>query len=423
LFLEYDAIKDIPPYLTYKSIDRIKNYESNGQNLEWIIFEPQIIKESKKLFGLDTKYEKEIKLIRIVDDLNDYTFKVDGDNYTLIDDLTFEHPFGEVPGLINSDIQRLGTLKRFSIIDNIIPLEKEYLRDQSVLTIYKFLNGFATPIRPVVVCPACRGIGKKGIDDCSDCDGKGHVLRNDVTDEIQIPISLDKEEGYNLPTGIFTYMTPPLEIWDQYNTELIKLSNASEDTLWGTHKERFENERTAFETFIDTQPVTTKLSTISEVAEFMEWQFTEWIANYVDLTKDKKESISIISYGKMFIIEPSESIIERYRINKENGVSVVILDRQLTEYITAKYKNNPETLFDELVKKELDYYIHYTIEQVSKIFGNVEAQKKILFTDWWETLSQEDIRKDINILKTERDDWIKTELEKLNINQNTGNNE
>jgi len=408
LFLEY--AEGVPPYPVYKSIDCIRNYYAEGQNLEWIVFEPKRV----KIAGEDKE------LIRFVDDRTDYTFIKDGDTFRLVEEKTFQHPFGRVPGLVNSDITRLGKPKRFSLLDNVLGIEREFMRDQSVLTIYKFLNGFATPIRPVMVCPSCRGIGKRGTDDCPDCDGKGHVMRKDVTDEVLLPISLDKEKGYSLPPGIFSYMTPPLDIWNQYTEEEKRLESRASDTLWGTHKEKFENERTAFETFVDAQPVMSKLSEISEVAEFMEWQFTEWLVNYFVPTKKKEEPATVISYGKMFIIEPAEAIMEKYRVNKEKGVSVVILDRQMLEYITSKYKNNPKALRNELIKKELDYYVHYTIDEVNSIFGAREAQKKMLFTDWWETLNSQDLDgQTVETLKTRRDTWIDSQLVLINnINTN-----
>lgn len=405
ILLEYKTEPEpVPPYPTYKSIDKIRNYVANGQNLEWIVF------ESKKV-GDDKEH------VRFIDDKTDYTFLKEGDKYTLVEDLTFDHPFGKVPGLVNSNYQRLGVEKRFSFIHNIVPLEKEALRDLSVLTIFKFQNGFATPVRPKVICPSCHGIGKKGTEDCTDCSGTGYILTRDVTDEIVIPISMTKGQGVELPNGLFQYFTPPIEIWDRYEKEIQKHENQASDTLWGTHKERFENERTAFETFVDTQPVTTKLSEVSETAEFMEWQITEWVANYLDPTKVKDEPISVISYGKMFIIEPHEAIMEKYRTNKKDGVSVVVLDRQLLEYLTAKYKNNPVALREELTKKTLDYYVHYTIDEVNNIFGPTEAQKKMLFTDWWESLKREEIQdKTEKELHAMRDTYITEQLEKLNAN-------
>jgi hypothetical protein len=402
ILLEYKADTDKPPYPTYKSIDKIRNYEANGQNLEWIIFEP------KEIDGDE--------YVRFIDDVNDYTFKKDGDEYTLREELSFVHPFGKVPGLVSSNYERVGTQHRFSFIHKIVPLEKEAARDLSILTIFKFQNGFATPVRPAMLCPSCHGLGKKGVDDCPDCGGTGEVLRRDVTDEIKIPVPLTPGRGIELPNGLFQYFTPPIEIWDRYEKEIQKHENQASDTLWGTHKERFENERTAFETFVDTQPVTTKLSEVSEVAEFMEWQLTEWIANYLDPTKKKDEPISVISYGKMFIIEPAEAIMEKYRTNKKDGVSVVVLDRQLLEYLTSKYKNNPTALRMELTKKVLDYYVHYTVQEVNDIFGPTEAQKKMLFTDWWETITLKDLQaKTEEQLTASRDQYILEQLIELGI--------
>jgi hypothetical protein len=41
------GVKNKLPYITYKSIQTIRNYESLGQNVEWVLFEPNKTKEGK----------------------------------------------------------------------------------------------------------------------------------------------------------------------------------------------------------------------------------------------------------------------------------------------------------------------------------------------------------------------------------------
>ena len=55
-------------------------------------------------------------------------------------------------------------------------------------------------------------------------------------------------------------------------------------------------------------------------------------------------------------------------------------------------------------------YVHYSVEQVADIFGNVEAQKKMLFIDWWESLNYQEKEKDIKALETLRDTFINQKI-------------
>ena len=91
VMLEYSGEDWIKP--SYKSINSIRAYEYEGQSIEVLLFEPMQTDEGE--------------LYRIVDSLNDRTFLVKGENYTLIEDSSFQHPFNEVPALIISNIEKV----------------------------------------------------------------------------------------------------------------------------------------------------------------------------------------------------------------------------------------------------------------------------------------------------------------------------
>ena len=78
------------------------------------------------------------------------------------------------------------------------------------------------------------------------------------------------------------------------------------------------------------------------------------------------------------------------------------MDRKLSEYLTSKYKNDPVTLRIQLIKKDLEPFVHYTVDLVREVFGDEEAQKKMLFGDWWEEV-------------TRKEDFINLSFEQLAI--------
>ena len=398
MFLEW---KDEKAYPTYKSIDCIQYYKANGMNIEYVIFSPKKTEEGNNIW-------------RVVDDAKDYTIEQKDDIFNIIEDETIDNPFKKCPGRINSDKQQFGKEYRLAPIDSIIETEKELLRDRSILTIYKFLNGFSTPYKPKVICPTCRGTKKNGTQSCSDCDGKGVVLDKDVTDEIIIPIDLNSDKQIPLPTNFAGFISPDLEIWNQYREELKVLFNECFETIWGTRESEQVKDQTAMGVIMNAQPMVSRLNQWSDVAQSHEEYFTELLANF-HLDKEPDNRVAIITYGRNYIIQPPEYLLDQYQKSKEQKDPVTILDRKLSEYLTSKYKNDPESLKKELIKKTLEPYIHMTIEEVNSIYGNKEAMKKGLFTDWWESLSKFDIK--IEVLQKEMDTWMNDKINNLKLNK------
>jgi len=361
-------------YPTYKSINVIRDYKPKGQNVDWLLFEPYDLKIN------GTQY----KAWRLIDDENDRTILQLGNNFKLSEEFTFQHPFGKVPAIVNSDIQKLGYDWRVSPIDKIVELCKEYARDQSIKTIYKFQNGFPIHWRYVSSCRSCAGTGKLGNGDiCGNCDGKGHLTSSDVTDMVTMPIP-DVDDPVLAP-NIAGYITPDLDTWTQYNTELELLENYAYRTHWNViaSNDAEGQAETATGRFIDLQPQINKLNEYADTAEWVEWQMTEFLINFIDQNKNKAEALSFINYGRRFILESADTILEKYHTSKDNGDNDTIKDRLLNEYITAKYKNDPKHLRVELLKSVVEPYIHYDLEEITKTFGEKEAARKAMFNKWW----------------------------------------
>ncbi len=395
IFLEYKTKDDsIQIYPTYKSINTIRNYKTVGQKLEVLLFEPKEI-----LYNDESAQEW-----RVVDDEREYYFTQKQDALIYNEEKSFDHPFGKVPGLVNSDIidnDELPFLRK-SPIDAIVPVSEEYARDQSVLTIYKALQGIPIHWRYVSPCGSCKG-EKSAMKDCTACGGKGVLRSNDVTDQVEI--MAPKKDQPTIAPEIAGYISPDLETWTQYNTELKKLENEANSTHWGTTYEKQSNE-TATGRFIDVQPVMNRLNKYADVAEFMESQLAEWYANALDPLKAKDEKVVSITYGRRYIIEPTDVILDKYEKAKEKGDNAVILDRIYNEYLTSKFKNDATSLRVSLLKSDVEPYLHYDINIVNSIYGQVEAQKKGLFESWWKTLDMNDYSKTVDVLKSEFNAWF-----------------
>lgn len=406
VFMEYESGDDPKCWPTYKNISHIRNYAPRGQMVEWILFEPRKV----SMIGGD------VELWRLVDDETDRTYKLVADKFKLLDTITingvekkvtFKHPFSQTPALINSDIEKLKGIHRLSPINKIVELSKEYAKDQSVKSIYKAQNGFAKEWKYEDKCEKCQGAGKIEDSQCGDCDGHGYYRGSDVTD-VRILATPDKEDVRLDP--FMGYITPPLDIWVQYNDELQLQEDMAHETHWGTVLGiKTSGLKTATEIIHNVQPMINRLDRYSEVAEMMEANLTEWVADFLKIKK-KDERIANINYGRNYIINPPDVILSQYETAKEKGDNTVILDRLLNEYYTAKHSNDPALLRIILLKSSVEPYVHLSYDQVNLIFGREETQKKVLFKNWWDTLKGTDLSKTTEVLIKEFDKWFLTQV-------------
>jgi hypothetical protein len=386
LFLEYKAVSKIL-YPTYKSIDDIYMYEANGQKTEFVVFEPE-----EKILGTTT-----VRTWRMVDDVCDRTLSEIGENILITSQ--FNHPFGEVPALILSEKEKIGTNIRLSAIEKITELAKDLARDKSILTIYKFQKGYPIHWRFVTQCRTCQGIGRKGEVSCTACEGHGYIKNTDVTDVVTIQIpDIDQP---NIAPNIAGYVSPDFETWRQLKEDIKDFEMIMKDTIWGTHLYSSQNKNmqeaeTATGRYIDVQPIINNLNGYADVVEYMDNTFCNWILNFIDPIKVKSEILYNKTYGRRYIIENPDVILLRYQEAKKTSDSSTILDKLLEEFILSKYKNDQAMQNIMLKKKSIEPYIHMTLEQVNTSFGAEEVYRKELFNRFW---SQCNEHEDIAVLK------------------------
>lgn len=399
IFLEY---KDDDVYPTYKSIDSIRFYKSKGQILDFVIFEPKIKEE--KIYW------------RIVDDLYDRTFLQQGNEFSIVEQKTFKHPFGQVPGLICSNINIIGQKNKLAAIDGILDDAKEYARDQSFLTLYKIYKGNPIFWKYVQYCGDCNGTGTAGEDNksCGTCNGHGkYVGKNDVTDVVELPVPDDNESPVIAP-NIAGFISPDIEVWTKYEETLNLTEESIYKSHWGTlysmQHDGSKRQKTATEILSDKQPLENQLNKYADFCEYIEWKISEWMLNFYDPVKDKKESLITINLGRRYIIESYDALLDRYEKSVAAQDNNTILDKLFIEYLGAKYRNNPIDLQSNITKAIIEPYLHISLNNVITIFGNEEAQRKVLFQKFWQTVKNfnnpEQISKDFET-------WFKTNKKEL----------
>lgn len=398
IFLEYKTQPTLDVYPTYKSINSIRHYESHGQKVECVLFEPET--RDKKTYW------------RLVDDLTDRTFIQDGSNFYIVPELSFTHPFGQCPALVCSNVSNVGNKEKLPAINNIIGLAKEIARDQSILTLYKIFKGLPLFWKVVQFCGDCAGTGKTGDEVCGTCNGHGkYVGKNDVTDVIEVPLP-EGEEKLLTGENIGGYLSPELATWTKLEETIDKLEEKMYKSHWGTSFGMRINgnvEKTATEVIFDKQPFENQLNKYADFAEYLEWKLSEWILNLYDSQKDKQESRITINLGRRYIIESYDVLLNRYEQAVKSECNSVVLDKLFEEFLYSKFRNNPIDLQTSLVKSKIEPYLHFTIKTTLEVFGFKEAQKKMLFPKFWQSVrnfsSIEKLEKDFQdfLLKNQSD--------------------
>ena len=376
IFTEYKDDKNIYP--TYKSIDDIRVYKSNGQLCEFVIFEPIDV------YINDTT----IKKWRIVDDKREYSILQKGNDFYLNEDESFDHPFGVVPAVILSSNQKTGTELRISNLFPIVALSEDYAIRKSRYTIYDIQCGFPDRWRYEKTCRSCHGTGKTGDGaSCGSCSGKSR----DVTD-VNV-IEMPREDDPILP-AMSGYVSPALDWLNATELTLEKNEDKIDATVWGTKRISEGGNETATGRFIDIQPVENRLYAYSRLVEWVHNQLSIYVQSWIN-GKPVKDNQFYVSYGYRFIIESQDTIIERYSKSRQEGDNITILDKALDEVILVKNQNNPKALEIAQKKRNVEPYVHNSIKEVFDIFGSREAAKKTVFVQFWQ---QVDTEKEVDVL-------------------------
>lgn len=376
--------KDKETWPTLKSIQGIKNYETEGRDLDWILFEGEDRKDKngEPIQG---------KFFRFVDDEKDIVLHwTSNEDIKEVEDETFENPWKRVPAIVNSDI--LNDLLKYSDspLDIIVELEDKYLRSNTVKNIYEFLHGYPFFWKYAQKCESCKGSGEKSGEDCKTCGGSGVELKKDVSDVFFLGIPKTKDAPTITP-DVAGYIEPSIETWAEMRTELKFMWKAMHFTLWGTS---FTDEgdggekETATGRFLDEQPVNERLGGFSDSFESMEQKMTDFIGEFY-LGKTYKGSS--ISYGRRYMLEAPDVIWKKYQDARHSGAPMATLTHLLIQYFQSEFMNDMETLALMMKGMKVEPFVHSTVDELRGVVDDESLQDKTYFNEWWLTMDEQKI--------------------------------
>jgi hypothetical protein len=385
IFMEIDPVGNVYP--TYKSITTIYDYQPNGVSLEYVVFE--VSKAEKAKAGL----KPDDKIFRVVDDANDYWIQQDGKTITILSQFTHPNHFGRVPGMINSDIIDPSKDGFLSLFDDVITLADEYLLTGSVRTTHKFWHGFPKYWEYADTCPACNGEKTVEGETCRECKGTGKNIMTKVSDAKLINYPQDKDTPTITP-NVAGYVEPS-EIYHNISTsDLSALEDTMNFTVWGKSTQRDMPQvqvgnKTATQVLDEVKPEESRLSPISESAE----KRHKFILDSLVEVNVKKGYIeaggSSVNYGRRYMLEPSDSLLQKYNDAKSKGVDTDVLDDLLRDYYETEYSGDNGKLSVKIKKMNVQPYVHMTIAQVEASFSIAPEDKaaKAYYSEWKRTIN------------------------------------
>lgn len=415
IFIEAD--EEGMAYPSYKSIRVIHDYTLTWNKFNYLIMDHGEI----TLDPVDTHENGEVvRVYRVVDDAKDGLYYIK-DKELIPHGKVINHNKGFVPAILTSDIMEKKTGGRRSFINKIDEMLAEYLRESSVLSVFKFLHAYPKYWQYVGKCTTCHGTGK--VEDSSDatkkvtcpsCNGKRYNTKTDVSDGIMLPLPKMGDDPVVAP-NVAGFATPPIETWDKMGDDLDKQEKRMEFAIIGTHVER-EKSNTATGRFLDEQPVDTALHAFSETEEQIKQTVAHYMARW--MYGDEYGKVTIKN-GKRFVFEHPDTLWNKYVDARDRKSPTATLDYLYQEYLRSEYQND-EPMFEQKLKEfHIEPMVHYTIEQLNSISTldmSLQIGQKLCFSDWLATSPEfskdiESLRKEFLTYFNENKDEIITRVE------------
>lgn len=403
IFMEHN---DGEPYPTYKRVTSIHDYISEGRELEYVCF--YIPQHEIKHYGINNKGNEGCKYYRFVDEDYDRIVYVQNDVAILApmnEGYSAELPnmWDDVPAIIISDmVQYYDTGRYESRIQVLSELGDCFLRDRSIRDLQKLYHGFAKAVEPLLRCSTCEGEGLLQGMPCPDCSqpghdkGSGYKTRTRISDVSRFPIEILNEAGGFDFKKLFGYVTPDIASWQQQNSDLSALEQLMYITHYGTmsnatvqgYNGTQSTTETATKTLMDTLPKQMVLNNLADWAEGIE----TWIANRdAEYRFQESEPSVYITYGRDYILNTPEQILEVYHAMKKNGDPVSTLNEMMVKYIKSLYKGSPQKQAVELKKYNVEPFPHMSIKDVeaSSYVSDLDKKRARYYVEWAKTISYE----------------------------------
>jgi len=371
-------------YPTYRSIQDIYDYLPKGNRLEYVVF--TVSAEEKRAYGVDEKST----IYRLVDDAADYLIRKEDKKAEILTAFTLPNYFGEVPGMINSDLPDPTADNCFlSLFDKAIELADEFLLTGSIQTTHKFLHGFPKYAEFASQCPECGGTGVHEGKKCEDCKGAGTRPISRVSDMKLLAFPESKDDPIILPSDVGAYISPDKTFHEISTADLQLLEDKMHVTIWGARSQQQTSglaasqsgdTKTATEIVSEFKPQADRLVAVSEMAEARHKFILD---NIIRMQVQPYYTGSSVNYGRRYMLESPDEIWLKYSDARTKGAPQNVLDSLLNEYFEANYQSDPIGL---QISKKLMYvepFVHLSALQLKVLTPDpLDYKSKLYFSEW-----------------------------------------
>lgn len=362
-----DATDRYPqPYLYFVPISEVISYEADKRtgNMKWIIF-----KDDKRVIVIDNE------AYRTFDFKDKKLGELLSENYHELGYCPARFFWNDPLSLKEPDVKRSPLSKELSALDWYLfkSLGVKHLDTYASYPIYSAFEeecdysdkdgnichkgylqkpegGYLTDIdgNPVL-CPICQG--KKQLA------GAGSF--------ITVPVPTDGQPDLRKPVDITTIDKQALD----YNVgELKRLETDIVNSCVGLDN-TILNETSLADKQVDAT-FESKDNVLNRIKEGFE-EAQRWADTTICLLRYESAFISAsISYGNEFYTLSPEVLQKRYKDAKDGGASEADLDAIYTQLIETTYRHNPVQLQRMIILKDLEPFVHRTLEQVQSLYEN-----------------------------------------------------
>lgn len=368
-------------YPTYKSVNDVYDYQLSGRRVEYVVF-----KTDQKIDKVKAGQAIQLPVYRVVDDAFDYLVTWDGENYSVINKQTYPNYFQRVPATIISDIYDPIRGHYISPDDAIIEIADQYLKEGSVLNVFKNYFGFQQKWAYKAPCKSCQGTGYMGGEECRSCGGGGWQVTSDVSEIIGLPFPSNKEDAIVAP-DVAGFIYPDVATWDKQDSSIEALYDLAYATKWNPDHKIKQNpvknggdqQQTATEVVFDEQPKIEALNKYADAAEDMEKFITDCIGNFLfNFTYPGAD----INYGRRYIIESPDQLLDKLQKLIQGGASAEITMDAAIDYYHSKFQGDSVQLSLALKLLQVEPLPFYTIVQAKAILPQDEYNKKVYYNFW-----------------------------------------
>jgi hypothetical protein len=402
-FIEVDNKSN--SYPTYKSSDCVFDYQPNGRKLEYICFKlknaevAQFLTQAGQSVTNDSDLQRRVdkynpQYFRFIDDKDDRIVKNNGTSVEIIHSIPIA--FDELPGIRVSDLIDFSEPSQLlSPLDKVIELASTFLQDRSIRDLSKKFSGFPKSYEPLMTCGTCNGTTMLSGKACPDCTplgadrGTGKKLKTTVADVARFPLPKEGQVGSFDPAKYFGYITPPIDTWNKQDTSLNDIEAEMTDTYWGTNDKQSTTgptvgakhsfKETATKTLNDLKPVYTRLNKTADWAEGTE----NALCAYIGKQMFKSFKNCSRTYGRYYILETPDELMEQYLDMKTKGAPQTALFDILRKYYHALYQDDPIELSIKLKLIDVEPFVHLTLVQVQASNpARIDFYMKMYYSEW-----------------------------------------